>query len=88
MLAGCAEFAVADSRGGDAISPPPFMSKVLLTPGTVIELVNPRARVMLRPHSDLALEVVAPGKDFAKALTGKPMSIRKFEHAARVLRPR
>ncbi len=88
VLAGCAEFAIADSRGGDAIAPPPFMAKVLLTPGTTVELVNPRARVMLRPHTDLALEVIAPGKDFGALLTGKAMSIRKFDHAARILRSR
>ena len=87
VLAGYAELGVTDARLANAVTLPPFTAKSLLTPGSVIEVVNPHARVMFKPHVDLVCEIVSPMVDFP-SLVGRKLSIRKYERLIKTLRAR
>ena len=87
VLAGYAEIGVTDARLANAVTLPPFTAKSLLTPGAVLEVVNPHARVMFKPHADLVCEIVAPGTDFP-SLVGRKLSIRKYDRLIKTLRAR
>lgn len=87
VLAGYAELGVTDSRLANAVTLPPFTAKMLLTPGAAVEIVNPHARVMFKPHVDFVCEIVSPGTDFP-SLVGRKLSIRKYERLIKTLRGR
>ena len=87
VIAGYAELGVTDVRLANAVTLPPFAAKSLLTPGSVIEIVNPHTRVLFKPHVDLVCEIVSPIIDFP-SLVGRKLSIRKYERLIKTLRSR
>lgn len=87
VLAGSAEVGVTDARLANAVTLPPFVARALLTSGTTFEVVNPHARTMLKPLTDLVVEIVAPGTDFP-SLVGRRLSIRNYARLIKSLRSR